>query len=340
MLYIEWASRVLTVLVELTRPGGYVPMGAIARGLGLPRQAADIAQAPVEGTPGHALVTALEHLADVEFVMFPNFDQGAGATPAGRDAADRGMRQVWAEWWDESHLRPEPLRLLRAVAASAERPEATWADVTWVEAGDVWRPDGTPLEPMDLDEWERLRDAVQDLNGKRLVQARMFGRDTLAVRPMLKGMVRALEDHPLSSQRRAGVLDWAGTAAGWGAEEQRLQGLIQELATAADADGFMDVGRRARELYDDVAAKVFRPEMVPDGTDAPGRRDGSAMLEMYTRSRFGGERHEAMRAFLRGLDRLANHLTHSESADRLTAFGTVQAMVLLVRFLQAADRPD
>lgn len=133
-----------------------------------------------------------------------------------------------------------------------------------------------------------MQDAVVDLHGKAFVGARMFSRDNINVRPTFKGMVRALEEHPMSATRRAGILDWVGPRPGWEVVEQRLQALIAELADATDGEGYKNVGRRARDLFDDVAAKVFDPAMVRAGRERPGPKDGEAMLEHYANSRLAG----------------------------------------------------
>lgn len=126
---------------------------------------------------------------------------------------------------------------------------------------------------------QQVHDAVGDLHGKNLVEAKMYGRDSVNVRPTFKGMMRALDEHPMSAGRRAGILDWVGPRPGWEVVEQLLHALIAELADATDGDAYKNVGRRARDLFDDVAAMVFDHEMVTPGralTRSSGRRTASA----------------------------------------------------------------
>ena len=116
-----------------------------------------------------------------------------------------------------------------------------------------------------------------------------------------------------------------------------MNGLKDEIDTAADLDGFQDVGRRCREILKDAANLVFTEAMVPDGEDAPGRDDAKTRIDLYLQAQVPGRSHRDLRRLMRQAYDLANTVTHSSSADRPMAFAAAQATVLIVRTLQEID---
>ena len=117
----------------------------------------------------------------------------------------------------------------------------------------------------------------------------------------------------------------------------RMAGLKNELDSASDLDGFQDVGRRCREIMKDAANVVFDDSMVPNGEDVPGRDDAKARINFYVRDRIAGSSYRDLRALVDRAYVLAQTATHSDSSDRIMAFASAQATVLVVRTLQQID---
>lgn len=123
----------------------------------------------------------------------------------------------------------------------------------------------------------------------------------------------------------------------WAQLDERVTGIVRELASASTRDDLQDVGRRCREVLIDAAKLLADTSLVPAGTDAPKAADAKAWLELFLASQAPGRSHRELRAFVPVTWDLAQKVTHGD-VQRVDAFAAAQATVLLVRVLQQLDR--
>ncbi len=135
----------------------------------------------------------------------------------------------------------------------------------------------------------------------------------------------------------AAVTDPGPVTTSWPGLEQRLTGLHNELRAADSLDGLQDVGRRAREILIDLAALVWRPDMLPPGEPEPKAGDAKTRLYHAAAALMSGHSHADWRKLIKASWDLASTITHSNSINRVDAFAAVQATVLLVRTFEVAS---
>lgn len=119
----------------------------------------------------------------------------------------------------------------------------------------------------------------------------------------------------------------------WAELDQRVTGIVAELAGAQSRDDLQDVGRRCREVLIDAAKLLADPDLVPEGTEAPKAADAKAWLDQFLAARAPGRTHRELRAFVPVAWDLAQKVTHGD-IDRVDAYAAAQATVLVVRVLQ------
>lgn len=125
----------------------------------------------------------------------------------------------------------------------------------------------------------------------------------------------------------------AASAALWAALDDRVKGVVGELAAAASRDDLQDVGRRCREILIDAAKLLADPALVPPGASPPKAGDAKAWLDLFLATRAPGRSHHELRAFVPAAWDLAQKVTHGD-VDRVDAYAGAQATLLVVRVLQ------
>lgn len=153
------------------------------------------------------------------------------------------------------------------------------------------------------------------------------------VDPVVERLREMQAQEHLADWEQDGALQWPGL-------ETRLEGVKAELAAARELDDFQDVGRRCREILIDAATLVFNEDFVPDGHAVPGANDAKARVGYFLQARFPGSSNKELRKVVNGGFDLANKVTHSDSADRPSAFVVAQATIFLCRVLQALASGD
>jgi len=129
----------------------------------------------------------------------------------------------------------------------------------------------------------------------------------------------------------------------WPELESRITELRQELTSSPTLDVYQDVGRRAREILIELGQLVYQPEMLPVGKETPQKANAKARLDYAAGALMGGSGsvRKDWRRLVEAAWDLQQSLTHSGSADFVSAFAAVQATMLLVRcFEQAVRKAD
>ncbi|WP_411574870.1 hypothetical protein [Streptomyces fradiae] len=129
----------------------------------------------------------------------------------------------------------------------------------------------------------------------------------------------------------------------WPELESRITELRLELTSKPTPDVYQDVGRRAREILIELGQLVYRPEMLAVGAETPQKGNAKARLDYAAAALMGGSgtARKEWRRLINATWDLQQSLTHSGSADFVSAFAAVQATLLLVRcFEQAVRKAD
>lgn len=188
--------------------------------------------------------------------------------------------------------------------------------------------DGTGLsDPLPWASLWMARPALQNLGGWMERRAEV----ERLIAPVIEDLDRRIEGTPLED-------DGSGQEATWGAIDERLGDMKNELGRAASLDDYQDVGRRCREVVAAAVNMVFTDNCMPEGEAVPALGDAKRRLDAYLATFFDGSGHDELRAFLRKLLALANAVTHDEESARLTAFAAAQGTISFVRIVQEAER--
>ncbi|TAM61274.1 MAG: hypothetical protein EPN50_07085 [Chloroflexota bacterium] len=333
MRYTTWVEKVFEAFVAAADGRYDFSLTQVAEALGLEGFGWE---AFAKHEPlGDALVAAAYDLAALDLVNFENVSHGNTVTAFGRDIAEKGIRS----------LRPE-------ISAITLRPdeEAVLAriyEVTRVEEPDFAGLGGADTDAIAAELWPeldaynqgmRMRKVLGDLDRKQLITRSLSGPSLLGQRPTYLGVVRISEPDGRDDGLDAGLVDWGEPTPGFDAVEDRLAGLKTRLAAARSADDLSDIGRRCRDIAVDAVAVVFRPEMVPAGTEAPSPQDAKGRLELYITARVGGGEMAEYRDFLRSSLKLAHARTHSARTGYAAAVAAAQGLLSFVRALQAIER--
>jgi len=160
------------------------------------------------------------------------------------------------------------------------------------------------------------------------------------VTPTYLAMVRMTQRDPSEPGASAGILDWFEPAPGWDALEADLVELKLKLAAARTEHDFEDIGRRVREIATDAMMRMVDLSMVPAGDAPPGERHAEGWLRLLLESRLSGGPNDDIRGFVKKTFILANAVTHGSSDRVVGAVATTQALITLVRTLQAIERSE
>ena len=114
----------------------------------------------------------------------------------------------------------------------------------------------------------------------------------------------------------------------------RIAELKAEFEGATTLDGYQDVGRRSVEIILGAVKLVWDPGLVAAGESPPKGDDAKAKFDIILSASAPGKSHEELRSLLRAAWRLGHDTKHSGHADRLSAFCSAQAAVLIARSLQ------
>ncbi|MGY1858270.1 hypothetical protein [Modestobacter sp. SYSU DS0290] len=125
----------------------------------------------------------------------------------------------------------------------------------------------------------------------------------------------------------------AGGSPTWAELDQRVAGIVAELARAQSRDDLQDVGRRCREVLIAAAKLLADPALLPTGAEAPKAADAKAWLDLFLAAHAAGRTHRELRAFVPVAWDLAQKVTHGD-IERVDAYAAAQATVLVVRVLQ------
>jgi hypothetical protein len=331
--YSLWVPKVFESLAEVGRDRPGVGLEAVGVALGFDGLSWEAFASQAE--PGRALMSAMYDLSDLGLVTFENVTHGNSVTPQGRDVAERGFDSVSESLFGLGVSDPQRAFLAR-LYERARLEEADWADLTFVDAHDVYAEVGLATD--DYTNIGRRLTFLGDLQRKALIRAESPVIDNAAYRPTYAAAVILTEDDPRFRGRRAGLMDWSVPTAGFESIEGRLADLKVALAAAITEDDLSDVGRRCREIPADAIDVVFRPEMVPSGTKAPSRQDAEDRLRLYLAARAPGDDYKEYRRFLRASLVLANARTHSARTGWAAAVAAAQGLLSFVRALQALER--
>ncbi|MEU4484320.1 hypothetical protein AB0H94_05395 [Streptomyces purpurascens] len=138
----------------------------------------------------------------------------------------------------------------------------------------------------------------------------------------------------------AGPSDSGPASPDWPELASRITELRQELTSSPTLDVYQDVGRRAREILIELGQLVYRPEMLPVGAETPQEANAKARLDYAATALMGGSGsvRKDWRRLINAAWDLQQSLTHSGSADFISAFAAVQATMLLVWCFEQAVR--
>lgn len=105
---------------------------------------------------------------------------------------------------------------------------------------------------------------------------------------------------------------------GWKRVQRVLQKAQARLATAKDEEDFQSVGHFCREALISTAQAVYDPDRHPplDGV-APSNTDAKRRLDAFFATELSGSANEAMRTHARSAVKLADALTHKQTATLL-----------------------
>lgn len=147
------------------------------------------------------------------------------------------------------------------------------------------------------------------------------------------GYLAAL-DH-LTSPR--GILDPGPRSTDWPELEARVRELGPRLERAQTLDEIQDVGRRCREIVNDLADVVLAAAKPPIAAEQFGS-DRKAKMAAFLESATVGPSSEELRRMVAATYNLANAVTHSPRRSRAEAVAAAQAAVLLVRTMRELAR--
>jgi excisionase family DNA binding protein len=152
----------------------------------------------------------------------------------------------------------------------------------------------------------------------------------------LLGRVESVEgylsviDH-LTSPR--GILDLGPRAGGWPELEARLRELGLRLERIQTIDDVQDIGRRSREIVNDLADVALAGLEPPIGTERFGV-DRKAKISAFLDAAAAGAGSAPLRRVVLATYDLSNAVTHSSRGSRSDAIAAAQGVVLLVRCLR------
>lgn len=338
MKYTTWVDDVFHALERASSSGwGGVGLSAVGSEIGIDGLTYE-AFTKREGMPA-ALMTAMTDLEAIGLVEFVNVSHGNKLTPHGRDVAAAGIRSLWPEIAAFQVSDMERAFLARLYKASLVGDER-YADFAFADAEEIYLDLG--LESADSYKTGMQRMTfLGDLERKTLVKREDW---TIGspdnYRPTYLAAVLIAEPDARDRAFDAGLIDWSQPTPGFEVIEERLAGLKVRLAGARSEDDLSDVGRRSRDIAVDVLDVVFRPEMVPDGVEAPSRQDAKGRLTYYLAARAGGRENEELRAFLKAALGLANARTHSSRTGHAGAVASAQGLLSFVRAIEAIERTE
>ncbi len=281
-------------------------------------------------------MTAMYDLDQPGLVEFQNVGHGNSLTPEGRDAVEHGFDPILEELFGISLSEAERTFLAR-LQDRARVDGPNWADLTFVDAAESYAEAGLTTGDSYANVIRQMT-FLGDLERKGLIRPESRVMGNTAYRPTYAAVAILSEDDPRFRGRRAGIIDWSVPTPGFEAIEDRLADLKLALAAAVSDDDLSDIGRRCREIPADAIHVVFRPEMVPTGTQAPSPQDAERRLQLYLAARAPGDDYEAYRKFLKSSLALANARTHSARTGRAAGVAAAQGLVSFVRALQALER--
>lgn len=145
-------------------------------------------------------------------------------------------------------------------------------------------------------------------------------------RPAREALEALLDEAQVLDPGGVGMPTWAGL-------DSRLEGVANELRSAASLDDLQDVGRRCREILIDTAKLLANPSLVPAGVEAPKAGDAKAWLDLFLEQHASGRDRGRLRALIRPAWDLAQRVTHGD-VDRVEAYAAAQATILVVRTMQ------
>lgn len=159
----------------------------------------------------------------------------------------------------------------------------------------------------------------------------------------LLGRVHSLEgylavlDH-LTSPR--GILDVGPRESGWPELEGRIREVGVRLERMESVDDVQDIGRRCREIVNDLA-DVALTGLHPPIPPAPFRGDRKAKIGAFLDVAALGSQSANLRRLTIAVYDVANTATHSTRGSRAEAIAAAQATVMLVRTLRqlTEDQP-
>jgi hypothetical protein len=149
----------------------------------------------------------------------------------------------------------------------------------------------------------------------------------------VEGYLTAL-DH-LTSPR--GILDPGPRSTDWPEIEARVRELGPVLERAQTLDEIQDVGRRCREIVNDLADVALAAANPPIPAE-PFGSDRKAKLAAFLECAATGPSFADLRRMVRATYDLSNAVTHSSRGSRAEAVAAAQSAVLLVRTLRELAR--
>ena len=126
---------------------------------------------------------------------------------------------------------------------------------------------------------------------------------------------------------------------------RRWEQAAETLDTAQEAEDFQGVGMRCRECLIQLVRSLAKPEMVPEGEEAPQRSSFVSWSELIANAIAGGARAERIRGHLKAIAKsaweLAGWLTHANGATRQDAVFVLEAtQTVLAGFGSAVIRHE
>ena len=126
---------------------------------------------------------------------------------------------------------------------------------------------------------------------------------------------------------------------------RRWERAAEALDMAEEAEDFQAVGMKCRECLIQLVRSLEKPEMVPEGQDAPQRSNFISWSELIANSVAEGASAERVRGHLKAIAKsaweLAGWLTHANGASRLDAVFVLDAAhTVLAAFGSAVIRRE
>lgn len=110
--------------------------------------------------------------------------------------------------------------------------------------------------------------------------------------------------------------------------------LLEDSANASDRLSYNQVGVLGREIYILLGTKVYKPEMNNHADGRPiGTADAKGMLKSFIEYRLKGKSNEDMRAYADKAVKLAEHVAHAKTEDRISMQTLVTAVIALVALI-------